>query len=219
MQSWRFRFLIIWAGIIFILPANAQTDFDESSAIKQTQNFVNEVVRKSFPEINLEKIKIKTFTSDSNFFKARFSYTRFFTFQKMRYLLYVNPKVYNFNVPENALKAIIAHELAHILYYTERNRCELLGLVRLTSGGFTSDFERRTDLTAIERGFGEGLMEYRRWLYRIIPESKIESKRKDYFSPEEIELILETTKQRPEMFRVWRKKVPNNLYEIKKSIE
>ncbi len=206
--------VVILSSVFAVYAQNAKT-----LAIEKTNLFVNEIAKRSYPEINLQKIKIKSFDSDTNFFKARFSYTRFLTFQKMRHIIYVNPKFYSLNASENATRSIIAHELAHILYYTKKNRLELLGLASLASGSFTIKFERKTDLVAIKRGYGEGLIEYREWLYKQIPKNEIESKKKNYFSPEEIRMILQITKDRPEMFEIWRKDVPKNIDEIKKSIE
>jgi hypothetical protein len=192
---------------------------EDLSAIEKTRQLVDDISRKSFPEINLTKIKIKTFQSDKNFFKARFSYTRFLTFQKMRYIVYVNPKVFKLFAPENGIRAILAHELAHIFYYTEKNRFELLGLISLVSGKFTTKFERKADLEAIKRGYGKGLIEYREWLYKNIPPKTVRPKKRDYFSPAEIELILDVLADTPEMIGIWRKEIPKNIYEIKKSIE
>ncbi len=216
--------LIVYLGLmVFVLSfvnyTKAQINDENQKAIDRTQQIINEIAQKSYPEIKLKKIKIKTFSSNSNFFKARVSYTRFLTFQKMRHIVYVNPKVFQLNAPLEGIRAILAHELAHVLYYTEKNRLELLGLVRLTSESFITKFERKADLEAIQRGYGEGLIEYRKWLYQNIPQNNVESKKRDYFSPEEIELILEITKEKPKMFDSWQKKVPKNLYEIKKSIE
>lgn len=218
MQKLFFRLSLLVLVIYFPIFVNGQSNLQKLASIKQTQLFIDEIIRNSYPEINVEKIKIKTFESDTNYFKTRFSYTRFLTFKKMRHLVYVNPKVFQLNVSENGIRAILAHELAHILYYTKKNRLELLGLVRLSSRSFTTKFERRADLEAIKRGYGEGLMEYRRWLYQNIPQEEVENKQKDYFSPEEIELIVKITKQKPEMFEVWQKKIPRNINEIKTSV-
>lgn len=203
----------------FGFSINAQTKDKNELAIAKTQELINEIVKKSYPEIKLNKIKVKSFKSDTNFFKARFSYARFLTFQKMRYLVFVNPKVFELNAPVNGIRSIIAHEITHILYYTEKNRFELLGLTSLASDSFTAKFERKADLVAIKRGFGKGLIEYRNWLYKNIPEKEIKSKRRNYFSPDEIKLILEITKDKPEMFEIWRKDIPKNIDEIKKSVE
>lgn len=214
-----FSFLFVTLILSFINSSNAQTKIDNESAIKKTETIIKEIAQKSFPEIKLKKIRVKSFESDTSFFKARFSFTRYLTFQKMRHLVYVNPKVFKLNTPENGIRSIIAHELAHILYYTKKNRLELLGLASLASDSFTAKFERKADLVAIKRGFGKGLIEYRRWLYKNIPEKEIKSKKRNYFSPEEIALILGITKDNPKMFDVWRKNVPRNIDEIKKSVE
>ena len=208
----RFTFQIILCLVLFLIPSVAfakQTD-----AIAKTQTIITEIVEKSYPELKKAKINVRIFESDANYFQSQFSLTRFLTCQKLRYNLYVNPEVFNKNAPEEAIRAIIAHELAHISYYSDRNRFELIGLVSLIDKSFTAKFERRADLEAIARGYGEGLIKYRRWLYQNIPAKNLDEKKRNYFSPEEIEKMLEILKQKPHMIDVWRKKVPRNLGEI-----
>ena len=208
----RFTFQIILCLVLFLIPSVAfakQTD-----AIAKTQTIITEIVEKSYPELKKAKINVRIFESNANYFQSQFSLTRFLTCQKLRYNLYVNPEVFNKNAPEDAIRAIVAHELAHILYYSDRNRFELIGLVSLIDKSFTAKFERRADLEAIARGYGEGLIKYRRWLYQNIPAKNLDEKKRNYFSPEEIEKMLEILKQKPHMIDVWRKKVPRNLGEI-----
>jgi len=45
-------------------------------------------------------------------------------------------------------------------------------------------------LEAIKRGYGEGLKEYRLWLYGAVPAKSLPGKRKDYLSPEEIDAAI-----------------------------
>jgi hypothetical protein len=193
----------------------AQNDIVNKITIDKTNQLMLEIAKKSFPEIKLKKIKVKTFQSKTSFFKARFSLTRYLTFQKMRHLVFVNPRLFSLEPPEEGIRAILAHELAHVLYYTEKNRFQLLGLSGLVSSSFIASFERKADLTAIERGFGPGLIKYRQWLYENISKEEVISKKKNYFSPEEIELMLNIIRENPEIIKIWRKKVPKNIYEIK----
>lgn len=205
-------FKLILCLVLFLIPNVAfakQTD-----AIAKTQTIITEIVEKSYPELKKAKINVRIFESNANYFQSQFSLTRFLTCQKLRYNLYVNPEVFNKNAPDAAIRAIIAHELAHVLYYSERNRFELIGLVSLIDKSFTAKFERRADLEAIARGYGEGLIKYRLWLYQNIPAKNLDEKKRNYFSPEEIEKMLEILKQKPQMIDVWRKKVPRNLGEI-----
>src|SRR6516162_7661691 len=73
--------------------------------------------------------------------------------------------------PEEARRAIIAHELAHVTYYAGGNRIRLVGLIRLASKGFRERFERRADLDALRRGYAQGLKQYCIWLYQHVTES------------------------------------------------
>lgn len=212
--------MIISVSAFLLFPAisvNAQSAVSKANAIEITKQQATDIAQKSFPEIKLKKLHFKTFESDSNYFKARFSYGRFLTFQRMRHLIYVNPRVFDREAPEIGIRAILAHELAHILYYTEKNRFQLLGLARLSSGSFTRRFERKADLEAISRGYGEGLIVYRKWLYKNIPDENLAAKRKNYFSPEEINLLLEILKKNPGAIKIWRKDVPISIDEIRKS--
>jgi len=204
--------------LFFPIYASSQTANSKKKAIETTKSYVTEIVQKSYPKIKLQKVHYKTFESETNFFKARFSFGRFLTFRPMRHLIYVNPKVFTLGAPEDGIRSILAHELAHVLYYTEKNRLELLGLASLASKGFIRKFERKADLETIARGYGEGLIAYREWLYKNIPKEDLSGKRRNYFSPEEIALMLEILKTKPKAIEVWRKNVPINIDEIKNSV-
>lgn len=194
------------------------TDSEEKAAVAETARLVAEIVNASFPELKNASIEIKTFHSRADFFRSRFSVSRFLTFRKLHYLIFVNPQVFEKNAAPEAVRAIIAHELAHVAYYRRHNRFELLGLIALSSKSFTARFERAADLQAIKRGYGAGLKIYREWLYRNIPAEKIHAKRRDYFSPEEIDLLTVAIREKPALLNFWLKNVPRNLTEIKSDI-
>lgn len=190
---------------IFIIFALAANLFAQTDALQKTQKIINEVIEKSYPELKNKRIEVKTFQSESDYFRARFSYGKYLTFQKMRYIVFVNPKVFEKNAAANGIRSIIAHELAHILYFAERNRFELLGLASLSSKNFTQKFEHRADLEAISHGYGDGLKEYRAWLYQNIPPKNLAGKKRNYFAPEEIEKVMKLFQQNPENINDWRK--------------
>ncbi|MFY9608808.1 MAG: hypothetical protein WAU45_09370 [Blastocatellia bacterium] len=183
------------------------------NAVNRTRKLVDEVIAASYPEFKNSNIRIKPFRSRSDYFKARFGLPQYF-FARMRYLVFVNPRVFELECPEAGVRAIIAHELAHVVYFKRRNRVRLVGLVRLKSKQFSAEFERRADLNAIALGYGEGLKEYRHWLYSNVPASKLAEKRRDYFTPDEIDAILSASRTRPELLAYWFKHVPLSLNEI-----
>jgi len=184
------------------------------SAIENTRALVEEIRRTSYPELAGAEIRIVLFNNPSDYFRTRFAIPQYMTGQRMRYILSVNPEVFNRNCPEIAIRAIIAHEIGHVLFFSQRNRLRLLGLVRLESKNYRAEFERWTDLQAISRGYGEGLKEYRRWLYQNVPQKSLAGKRRDYFSPEEIDAILGRVKAHPELMNYWLTHVPLNLKQI-----
>jgi hypothetical protein len=187
----------------------------EFEAIEKTRKIITDLINIAFRELKDEQIEVKSFKSDSNYFKSRFSIRRFLTLRKITYLVYVNPQVFRKSAPVKGIEAIVAHELAHVLYYQRKNRFELVGLIGLLDHSFTTKFERKTDLEAIARGFGKGLIEFRNWLYKNVPDDDMKRKRRDYFSPDEIRLIIETLDNSPDKLEVWRKEIPLSLDDIK----
>ena len=117
-------------------------------AVGQTRILVDELIATSYPELRHLEIQIKLFQGESDFFRTRFGIPQFLFGRKMRYIISVNPRVFERQAPQAGLQAIVAHELAHILYFQQKNRMRNLGLIRLVSKKFTAGFERRTDLIA-----------------------------------------------------------------------
>jgi hypothetical protein len=189
---------------------------NRQSAIEQTRLLVEEVVKASYPELKNADIQVQTFESAADYFRTGFSFGRFLSAKKMRYFIKVNPRVFELKAPTEGVRAIVAHELGHVFDFHRRKRIRLLGLVGLSSKGYSADFERRTDLQAIARGYGEGLKAYRRWLYQNIPAKKLAEKQRNYFSPEEIEALESKRRQQPELMQHWFKHPPRSLQEILK---
>lgn len=173
-------------------------------------------VRRSYPELVHVDIRLRTFNSDSDFLRTRIDISHYFSFRSMRYYIEVNSELFSLHAPNEAVRAILAHELEHVLWLARRNRISLLSLVRLASQGYRMRFERGADLRAIVRGFGPGLVSYRKWLYANINLKHLAEKRRDYFSPEEIEAIESIRKNRPQAVDYWLRHVPRNLKEIQK---
>jgi len=58
------------------------------------------------------------------------------------------------------------------------------------------------------------LKNYRIWVYLHIPPSKLQEKRRNYFSPEEIAAIEKKLLEQPDFFAYWSEHVPMNLQAI-----
>jgi hypothetical protein len=113
----------------------------------------------------------------------------------MSYVIRVNSGATLLTASEDARRAIVAHELAHLAYYAKGNRLHLLGLLRFPGKGFRERFEKRADAEALMRGYSQGLKQYRIWLYEHVPQSSLREKKRDYLSPDEIDALQRTTRK------------------------
>ncbi len=181
---------------------------DKADAVAQTRELTARTISNSFPKLAGRTIDFEAFESPSTFFKTRFSVTRYLTLRGTRIMLSVNPCVFELRAPPDGIEAIIAHELAHAENYIHRNLFDKIGLIKLVGSESLARFERRTDLLAIERGYGAGLKAYREWLYQNVPPENVEKKRRNYFSPDEIDAIREILEADPQRFRDLYRNVP-----------
>ncbi len=185
-----------------------------NDAISTVSTVILEVRRTSFPELAHVDLRVRTLQSHADYLRTRFSLSRFVLLMPMRYFTDVNPALFLEQAPSDGVCAILAHELVHIVSLSRGNRIRRFGLVRLLSKRQTAKFERRTDLEAIHRGYGDGLRSYRKWVYDHISPNKLPEKRRNYFSPEEIGAIQILLQERPELFGYWNAHVPMSLQEI-----
>jgi hypothetical protein len=170
----------------------------------------------SFPQLKDVDIALEPMNSDYIYFESQFTLSSLLFSRQLHYRLLYNPAVFARQAPRDGLRAILAHELAHIDYFHRQSRMGLVSLVRLLSTRFASRFERGADLRAIGLGYGPGLESYRGWLYRNVPPSRMEEKRRDYFSPEEIEAILQAVQQDPAIGSALSTCVPRSLGAIER---
>jgi hypothetical protein len=184
------------------------------AAIGVASAVIQEVRGASFPELVHLDLRVRTFHSQADYFRTRFSLSRFLLLMRMRYFVDINPALFQGQAPYDGVCAILAHELVHVVSLSRDNRIRRFGLVRLLSKRHTAKFERGADLEAIHRGYGDGLKSYRGWVYAHVPPSKLQEKLHNYFSPEEITAIQKKLLERPDLFGYWSKHVPVNLQEI-----
>ena len=172
-----------------LLLAGSAPGAAQANAPDWAERLVREVRSSSFPELLDRNIRVRPFSGSSDYFQARFSIWRFLALQRMHYVIRVNSAAALRAAPEEGKRAIIAHELAHVTYYANGNRVRLLGLIRLPSKGFRERFEKRADLEALHRGYAQGLKQYRIWLYQHVSGGVLNEKRRDYLTPEEIDVV------------------------------
>ena len=189
---------------------------EAEAAMKQIAPLVGSVRASSFPQLKDAEIALLPIHSNYIYLEGRFTLSSYFFSRKLSYLIRFNPDAIARNVPPDGLRAIVAHELSHIDYFHSQSRMGMVSLVRLLWASYNARFERGADLETIALGYGPGLESYRTWLYRNIPSSRMEEKKRDYFSPEEIEAILKAWRKDPQIMAVFSACVPRNLAEIER---
>ena len=200
-----------------LVPPDCGRTERTNAGLSATEDQVREIRDASFPELTRVDLQLREFHSQADYFRTRFSVPRFLFLLRMRYFVEVNPALFGQQTPRDGVCAVLAHELSHVVSLAHGNRIRRLSLVRLVSKRYTAQFERKTDLEAIRRGYGDGLKSYRTWVYAHIPASALPTKRRNYFSPEEIEAIQQRTQESPGLFSSWSRHVPRNLEEILES--
>jgi hypothetical protein len=146
-----------------------------------------ERVRAVYPELQGEELRVAAFVEDGVFFASNFDLHG--------YAIHVNPRAFELGLAErvDALDGVIAHELAHTLDYESRDVLTL-GLEYFFD---EQAFERRTDLVAIRRGYGRGLLAYRIWQFRVLTPAQVREKKRIYYGPLEIALLLDAQARCP----------------------
>jgi len=140
-----------------------------------------------YPQLAAVTIDLETGRSDDSYFWAQIDLgTLSARPLERRYLVFHASSLFDDPPSNDAVIAILAHELKHVLDYTELEEQELAEFVAWYMQGDVADYERETDLRSLELGCGPGLIEFRDWLYEHVDDEVEEQKRRDYYSPEEI---------------------------------
>lgn len=183
---------IFVAGILFLGVLTQAKEIElETKTKSKIENIYKELVKTHYPELKVIQPEIYQLNSEFSFME-----TDMLDFYKSatnrRYVLRVSPKVVDGTLSDKALKAIMAHELQHFSDYLKMNLIQVVHLgIRynyLKDTDWIARFERSTDHAVVNKGFAEGLIEFRQWLYKRLDAKDIAKKKQIYLSPAEIRL-------------------------------
>jgi hypothetical protein len=201
-----------------------------TAALSQTEPdllpLLREIIAEAYPELNDITLTTGNFSESDSFFQSNFEPLSLFSEQPI-YRIEVNPRIWLLNLPPLALKAVLAHELAHTRDYhlgknagVNRLQNVLCVINQLRFYESLRKYEHRTDLQAIFRGYGKGLKQYREWLYPHLNAEELVRKQEIYYSPVEIEALMqalsssERVGKKNELLNYWLEQVPLTLTEI-----
>ncbi len=169
---------------------------DGDLASQRLASVLEKVLRDSFPELDQDscEIRLGTFNNPEYFFDtSHLSHGKIFL-NRCVYRLGFNQAIFVNQIPDEALAAILAHELCHLVDYQKMTSPKILalGIRMLADEKFRAKYERQTDLCAIHRGYGIGLIEHKKWFYPLLSGDALLRKKKLYLRPEEIADFLRT---------------------------
>ncbi|MBY0517568.1 MAG: hypothetical protein K2P81_11695 [Bacteriovoracaceae bacterium] len=157
---------------------------------KEFDNLVTETKISYFPQLLNLSISIKKFNSDAYYLQASPDYKSLVKKKASRkYFIEINTKLLNCPPSMESLEAILVHEFEHLNDYNKMSSVTIadLGIKYATNKKFRTRYERKTDEKALKKGIGHGLIGYRNWIYSRLTPKQLATKKRYYFTPEEIE--------------------------------
>jgi hypothetical protein len=155
------------------------------------ESALRETVETAYPELEGLRLELRSFEDDEFYFQARVdAWTVWKPARERTYAIYVHPELRRDPPPPKALRAVLAHELEHVLGYAKMSRWELLRLAFAYAFGNEAKiahYERATDARVVDRCLGSGLAAYKRWAFDRLPESSRAKRARRYLSIAEIE--------------------------------
>ncbi len=188
-------FLILFFIIQIALACPEKLDSEKT--ISCNSNYSYDILKDQLDELLameyfkiLENINISLKEMDSNsYYLATGILDKLNPPKERRYIIKINNKLFDCAPTERAMKAILAHELVHILDYIEGSRFNLLSFgARYVISG--AKIERATDYRVFQLGLAVGIKEYRQWVYQLLSPKDLKVKRKRYYTPEEIDKLI-----------------------------
>ena len=184
-------FMKLISLVLLLLTFNSLA-CDYQSSSPEVRQIIQRVKEIHFPELNEVIINIREFKSDAYFLQAKPNIKSLFGKRSdRRYFVEINTNLYKCSPSNLALEAIIAHELQHIADYEKMTSAQIINLAAsYASNKLRAKYERSTDLKVIKKGLTEGLIQYREWVYQKLNAKQLKTKRKLYYTPEEMQKML-----------------------------
>lgn len=185
--------MILFSILIHSSISNADTSCLETTNKAEIQKIVSQLIDRHFPSLvnawSEGRIIYKETKSQEYFFGTFPKLSDVLSFKdKKRFFLEISTHIYNCSPPQEALKAILIHELKHLEDYEQRGFFKFIGLAsKLTYFKSRARYERQTDLYTMEEGYASGLKTYRNWIYSKLNKNELQTKQCYYFTPEEID--------------------------------
>ncbi len=164
---------------------DVETSIDD---VDELRILLNEVRSNLYPQLDGVRIDLEPIVSETVYFNAAFDPANVeMPPRERRYIIGYNRRLFDAPPSYAAVVAVLAHELKHVLDYTEMDTEALIEFALWYMREDIAEYERATDEHALIVGCALALREFRVWLYDHIPPDAVEEKRRCYYTPEEID--------------------------------
>lgn len=152
----------------------------------QAHEILNQLIARSFPEFKPEQVTLTPYKDEGYFFQTNFVFRTVFK-HPLHIKIKIDTSIFKLNCPVAAFEAVLAHELCHGVDYQRLKGVKIIKILPYAiSKKFRKNIEHQTDIAAINKGYKEGLIAYKLWLYPLLNEEQLKWKKYYYLTPEEI---------------------------------
>lgn len=183
------NYLLVFLMITGLAHAEVPLRCGTPITLEEFNQTLQQVRDRYFMDLAAIKLSVVSFSSSAYFLQAQPSFgTMLREAHRRSYRLELNPRLLDCPPPEIGLESILVHELEHVRDYVSWTSPRLMGrgLRYVLSGHYRDRYERATDQKVLELGLGEGLAQYREWIYQWLGPKDLARKRRRYMTPEEI---------------------------------
>lgn len=153
------------------------------------QDILEQVQAAFYPQLAGVDVRLQVMQSASDYF-ASFTDVTTVSLPPLQRTYYVrfNPRLFSEPASYAAVAAIIAHELGHVVDYTQKDTDALVQFALwYGTASDVSAYEHTTDERSLSLGCGTGLKAYREWLYAHVSTATMVQKEHDYYTPAQID--------------------------------
>ncbi len=197
-------FTYLSIGSVFVsvpLNAKAQDNYCPQKMTKEKiYKLAQSVKSEFFPSLSENTFKIKEFKSSDYYLQLQSVFKNILVKEnKRQFTLNINTQLYECAPSDKALIAILVHEFQHMEDFKLMSNEAFLnfGIRYLSNKKYHIEYERFTDLRALNKGQSFGLIEYRNWIYLRLNKKDLKTKKKNYMTPEEIQKYDVNKQEKP----------------------
>lgn len=215
MRFLKFLFCFLWLPISW---AHQSGQLVQDPGFLKVEDIIFDLQESSHQELQGLNIRLFQINNPAYFFVSNFTVGRALLGRE-QYRIGVNPLIFDSQISDDALKGILAHELVHTEdYYGSTTIGTLIPIgIKVSLPKSRVQYERKTDLKTILKGFAEELIAYKDFQYPLLNPEQLRKKKREYLTPEEINIIKNLS---PDILKEWiRNDAPLDLKDIELYLE